>query len=83
MLLRSLATAACCALLTTAGVAQMGSAQTEKPAAKAIASPPATAEVSLNGKQVAIHYNSPRIKGRKIGSTWRITREDAEELPLG
>lgn len=67
MFLRSLATATCCALLTTASFAQMGSTQTEKPTAKPLLSPPATAEVSLNGKQVTIHYNSPRIKGRKIG----------------
>ena len=40
-----------------------------QPSAKPIASPPATAEVSLNGKQVVIHYNSPRLKGRTIGTT--------------
>jgi Protein of unknown function (DUF2911) len=82
MLLRSLATAACCALLTTAGFAQMGG-----PAAKALASPAATAEVSLNGKQVTIHYNSPRIKGRKIGvevvpfgKVWRTGANPATTL---
>jgi hypothetical protein len=58
MFLRSLATATCCALLATAGFAQGG---------QPLASPPVTAEVSLNGKQVTIHYNSPRLKGRKIG----------------
>ena len=58
MFLRSLAAATCCALLATAGFAQGG---------QPLASPPATAEVSLNGKQVTIHYNSPRLKGRKIG----------------
>ena len=64
MFLRSLAAATCCALLTTASFARMGNMQ---PDAKAPLSPPATAEVSLNGKQVTIHYNSPRIKGRTVG----------------
>jgi hypothetical protein len=84
MFLRSLATATCCALLTTASFAQMG---TDKPAAKALASPPATAEVSLNGKQVTIHYNSPRIKGRKVGEevapygkVWRTGANPATTL---
>jgi hypothetical protein len=46
--------------------------------AKPLASPAAQAEVSLNGKAVTIHYNSPRMKGRKImgdlvpyGKEWR------------
>jgi hypothetical protein len=64
MFLRSLATATCCVLLTTASFARTGSMQGD---AKAPLSPPATAEVSLNDKQVTVHYNSPRIKGRKVG----------------
>jgi hypothetical protein len=87
MFLRSLATATCCAFLTTASFAQMGSMQTDKPAAKPLLSPPATAEVSLNGKQVTIHYNSPRIKGRKIGvevvpygKVWRTGANPATTL---
>jgi hypothetical protein len=64
MFLRSIVTATCCALLTTASFARMGSMQGDS---KAPLSPPATAEVSLNGKQVTIHYNSPRIKGRTVG----------------
>ena len=50
------------------------SAQAEKP----MPSPPAQAEVTLNGKAVTIHYNSPRMRGRKImgelvpyGKVWR------------
>lgn len=74
MFLRSLATATCCALLTTVSFAQVGGVETERPAAKVLLSPAATAEVSLNGKQVTIHYNSPRLKGRKIG---------AEVVPYG
>jgi Protein of unknown function (DUF2911) len=79
MFLRSIATAACCILLTTAGVAQ----QNGQP----LLSPPATAEVSLNGKAVTIHYNSPRLKGRTIGTTivpygeiWRTGANPATTL---
>ena len=46
--------------------------------AKPMPSPPAQAEVTLNGKAVTIHYNSPRMRGRKImgelvpyGKVWR------------
>src|SRR5215469_15576450 len=46
--------------------------------AKPMPSPPAQAEVTLNGKAVTIHYNSPRMRGRKImgelvpyGKEWR------------
>ena len=74
MHLRSLALAACCTLLTTAtphmnaqgGAVKMDGAQ---PSAKPLASPAATAEVTLNGKHLTIKYNSPRLKGRTIGTT--------------
>jgi hypothetical protein len=79
MLLRSLATAACCTLLATS-LAQSGSAQPP-------ASPPATANVTLNGKTVTIHYSSPRLKGRTIGSdivpygeVWRTGANPATTL---
>jgi hypothetical protein len=75
MFLRSLAIAACCTLLATASLAQ------------APASPPATAEATLNGKTVTIHYNSPRLKGRTIGSdiapygeVWRTGANPATTL---
>jgi Protein of unknown function (DUF2911) len=80
MLLRSLATAACCALLTTASFAQTGDS-------KPPLSPPATADTTLNGKQVTIQYNSPRIKGRTIGvevapygKVWRTGANPATTL---
>jgi hypothetical protein len=75
MLLRSLAIAACCTLLATASLAQ------------APASPPATAETTVNSKSVTIHYNSPRLKGRTIGSdiapygeVWRTGANPATTL---
>ncbi len=87
MFLRSLATAACCTFLATASLAQMGDMKTDKPAAQAMASPPATAETTLNGKSVTIHYNSPRLKGRTIGSevapygeVWRTGANPATTL---
>jgi hypothetical protein len=76
MFLRSLATAACSILFATASFAQ----QTP-------ASPPATANVTLNGKTVTVNYNSPRLKGRTIGSdivpygeVWRTGANPATAL---
>ena len=46
--------------------------------AKPLPSPAAQAQVTLNGKTITIHYNSPRMRGRKImgelvpfGKVWR------------
>ena len=76
MFLRSLAAAACCTLLATATLAQ-----------QPVASPPATAEVTLNGKALTIKYSSPRLKGRTIGSdivpygeVWRTGANPATTL---
>jgi hypothetical protein len=87
MFLRSLATAACCTLLATASFAQMGDMKMGQPAGKTMPSPPATADVTLNGKTVTIHYNSPRLKGRTIGSdivpygeVWRTGANPATTL---
>jgi hypothetical protein len=83
MFLRSLATAACCTLLATASLAQMGDMKADK----APASPPATANVTLSGKALTIKYNSPRLKGRTIGSdivpygeVWRTGANPATTL---
>jgi len=82
MFLRSLTTLACTAVLATAGFAQ-----TAKPAVKPMLSPPATASVTLNGKDITIHYNSPRMRGRKImgdlvpyGKPWRTGANPATTL---
>jgi hypothetical protein len=55
--------------------------------AKPMPSPPAQAEVTLNGKAVTIHYNSPRMRGRKImgelvpyGKVWRTGANPATSL---
>jgi hypothetical protein len=86
MFLRSLATAACCTLLATASLAQMGDMKMDQ-SAKSMPSPPATANVTLNGKAVTIKYNSPRLKGRTIGSdivpygeVWRTGANPATTL---
>jgi hypothetical protein len=75
MFLRSLASVACSILVASASFAQ------------APASPPATANVTLNGKAVTINYNSPRLKGRTIGSdivpygeVWRTGANPATTL---
>jgi len=92
MLIRSIASLACTALLATASLAQMapmnheGAKAADKPA-KPLASPAATAGVSLDGKAITVHYNSPRLKGRAIGSelapygqVWRTGANPATTL---
>jgi hypothetical protein len=70
MRLRLLATAACCAFLTTASLAQannqMADKKLDQPVEKALPSPAVTAQATLNGKQVKINYNAPSVRGRKI-----------------
>jgi Protein of unknown function (DUF2911) len=91
MFLRTLATATCCTLLAAASFAplnaQMGDMKMDKPTGQSMPSPPATAQVTLNGKSVTIHYNSPRLKGRTIGSdivpygeVWRTGANPATTL---
>jgi hypothetical protein len=57
---------------------EMGAPAKQAQNAKPLASPAAQAEVTLDGKAVTIHYNSPRMRGRKImgelvpyGKVWR------------
>jgi hypothetical protein len=93
MFIRSaIASLACTALLATAGVAQMapmnheGAKATDK-SAKPLLSPAATAEVTLDGKDVTIHYNAPSLRGRKMiggedpyGKVWRTGANPATTL---
>ncbi len=84
MLLRTLKTlplAACLLLLVSSAPAQ--SAAPKKP----VLSPPATAQVTLDGKDITIHYSSPRMRGRKImgelvpyGKVWRTGANPATTL---
>jgi hypothetical protein len=62
----------------------LGWAQSERP------SPPATAEVELNGKAIAIKYSRPSMRGRKImgdlvpyGEVWRTGANEATALNTG
>ncbi len=60
--LASILTIAASLVLLPAGFAQTSASQSKRP----MPSPPAKAVVALNGKQVSIDYNSPRMRGRKI-----------------
>ena len=98
MHVRILALAACCTLLAAPGLAQtsgqinhqmgeMNPANNAAKPAKALASPAATAEVTLNGKSVAIHYGAPSLRGRKMvgghdpyGKVWRTGANEATTL---
>jgi hypothetical protein len=55
--------------------------------AKPLPSPAVTAKVTLNGKHIVIHYNSPSMRGRKImgglvpyGNVWRTGANPATTL---
>jgi hypothetical protein len=87
MLLRSITSFACTALLATASFAQMGDMKMDKPSAKPLASPVATASTTLDGKSISIKYNSPSMRGRKImgglvpyGQIWRTGANEATTL---
>ena len=78
-----LATMIAVAILPMTLSAQMMNGGSKKP----MPSPPATAEVQLNGKQVSIHYNTPSMRGRKIfgglvpyGKVWRTGANPATTL---
>ncbi len=47
--------------------AQMSGMGAPAAADKTIPSPPATATVTLAGKEIVINYNSPRLRGRHLG----------------
>lgn len=98
MIFRASAFVACLALSSAACSAQMVPAQTGEQhppagqmgaaaAAKPLASPAATAEVSLDGKKVDIRYNAPSARGRKVvgevvpyGKVWRTGANPATTL---
>ena len=82
---RLLAALACTVFLSLALPAQMNMGE-EKPG-EPLASPAATANVTLSGKAITINYNSPRKRGRKImgglvpyGEVWRTGANPATTL---
>ena len=85
MFIRSITSLACTVLLATASLAQ--TAPMEHKSDKPLLSPPATAQVSLDGKDITIHYNTPFMRGRKImgglvpyGKVWRTGANPATTL---
>lgn len=89
MLLRSITTLACTALLAGASFAQMAPMSGAQPnaSAKPMASPPARASVELDGKSITIDYNTPHMNGRKVmgglvpyGEEWRTGANEATTL---
>ena len=98
MAMRGVAWLGCSAILSMACGAQMSPAAA-KPngpgaqapggaaSAKPLPSPPAVAEVSLEGKKVVIRYNAPSMRGRKVmgglvpyGKVWRTGANPATTL---
>jgi len=67
--------------------AQMGDMAMPAKSDKPLASPAAMTDVSLDGAKITIHYNSPRMRGRKImgglvpyGKEWRTGANPATTL---
>lgn len=91
MFFRSIAMLGCTVILATASLtAQTPDHMNDMPApasAKPLLSPAATAKVTLNGKHIVIHYNTPSMRGRKImgglvpyGKVWRTGANPATTL---
>ncbi|MGA8939728.1 MAG: DUF2911 domain-containing protein [Acidobacteriaceae bacterium] len=64
--------------VSTPASAQMAGMKMHTKSSKPLASPAAMTDVSLDGAHITIHYNSPRMRGRKImgalvpyGKPWR------------
>jgi hypothetical protein len=80
----------CCSLVVVVSLPQLTLAQAAPmadSAPKKLLSPPAKAEVSLNGAAVSIDYNSPSMRGRVIfgglvpyGHVWRTGANPATTL---
>jgi hypothetical protein len=84
--MRLLSTLACTALLSLSSLAATAQMAMDKPGAPP-ASPPATASVSLGGKDVTIKYSSPSMRGRKVmggivpyGEVWRTGANPATTI---
>ena len=57
----------CCAMTMPAMSQGMGGMKMGDPAGKKMPSPPATANVKLDGKEITIKYNAPSLRGRHLG----------------
>ena len=73
--------------LAAPAFAQMGDMAMPAKSDKPMPSPPAMTDVSLDGAKITIHYNSPRMRGRKImgglvpyGKEWRTGANPATTL---
>lgn len=82
-----LALAFTAALGAAPALAQMGNMSMPAKSAKPMLSPAAMTEVTLDGAHITIHYNSPRMRGRKImgglvpyGKEWRTGANPATSL---
>jgi hypothetical protein len=91
MLLRTITALTCSCILATAAIAQtekpMDNMKMDQPSNKPLPSPVAEANVTLNGKAIKVHYNSPSTRGRKImgelvpyGKIWRTGANEATTL---
>ena len=90
MQLRTFTSLTCNCILATAGMSPIPLPPIEKAVAQqptAIPSPPATATVTLNGKEVTIRYGAPSMRGRKIfgelvpfDKVWRTGANEATSL---
>jgi hypothetical protein len=69
MILRALSTTVCTVFLAATSLAQMGGMEMPAKGGQKMPSPPATATVSLAGQNLTIHYNSPSLRGRRIGGS--------------
>jgi hypothetical protein len=91
MFTRSIASLACTVVLATASLtAQTPDRMKDMPtsdSSKPLLSPAAIARVTLHGKSIVIHYNTPSMRGRKImgelvpyGKVWRTGANPATTL---
>jgi Protein of unknown function (DUF2911) len=87
MQLRTFTSLTCNCILATAGLAPIALPPVEKAVAQqpaAVPSPPVTATVSLDGKDVTIKFGAPSMRGRKIfgglvpyDTVWRTGANEA------
>jgi hypothetical protein len=87
MILRSVTSLACTAILAISLHAQSAPMPAEQPSTKPLPSPPATASATLKGNAITINYHAPSLRGRKMvgdhdpyGQVWRTGANEATTL---